>query len=152
MVEKRWCTRASAVSSRAVAQVLEIIAELGREQHALVDERARRQRHWIKARGAPIGQVEDVIRDDLAQDIDAPLERVLIGDSRAAADEDLAMDGLGRLDAFAESRGIDRHVAPAEKELAFVGDDFLDDPFDDLAAFEIARQEQGADRIMARLR
>ena len=43
-----------------VAQILEIIAELGGEQHALVDERARRQRHRIEARGAPIGEVEDM--------------------------------------------------------------------------------------------
>ncbi len=55
------------------------------------------------------------------------------GVSVAAGDEDLAVRGLGRLDGLAEPARIDRHVAPAEHDLAMFGDDALEDALDGLA-------------------
>ena len=52
------------------------------------------------------------------------LEAVLVLGIGAALDEDLAADRLRRLDAFAKVGRIDRRVAPAEKNLALLGDNF----------------------------
>ena len=47
LVEKRLCTSASADSMRSIAQVGEELAELRRGEHALVDQRAARQRREV---------------------------------------------------------------------------------------------------------
>ena len=43
-------------------------------------------------------------------------------------------------------------VAPAEHDLAVFGDDALDDLYDGLARFRVARHEQGADGVKSGLR
>ena len=68
-----------------------------------------------------------------------------------ALDENLPADRLGRLDAFAKTGGVDRRVAPAEKDLPLVGDHLFDNVFDDLTSVRIARQKQRADGVFARL-
>jgi hypothetical protein len=135
-----------------IAQILEIIAELGRQQHALVDSRPRRQRHGIEALRARVLELIDGIRDDLTQDEQLALEFVLARHVGALADEDLAMRRLGRDDALAEAGIVDRHVAPAEESLALCHDHALDDRLDELAPFWIHRQEQAADGVFARRR
>ena len=134
-----------------IAQVLEIVAELRRQQHALVDERARRQRDDVETLGASIVQADDAVRDHLAQDEQAALERVLIGDARAAPDEHLTMRRLGRLHGFAETGGIDRHIAPAEETLTFLDNHLLDDVLDQFPPAGVARQEQRAGGVIAGL-
>src|SRR5690606_16424912 len=79
------------------------------------------------------------------------LEMVLIGDVRAAPDKGLTVEGFGRLHRVAEVRIIDRHVAPAEENLAFLGGNALDQRGDALALGLVARQEEMADAVMARL-
>src|ERR1019366_2324946 len=69
-----------------------------------------------------------------------------------ALDENLAAHRFGRLNALAKTRRIDRRIPPAKKNLSFSSDHFLDNGFDDLAAFRIARQKKRADRIVARRR
>ena len=86
----------------------------------------------------------------LAQDVQAALEKLLVGDAGAATDEHLAGDRLARNDTLAENGRIDRHVAPAQKHLALGYRRLLDDLLDDMAGFGVARHEQDADRVVAR--
>ena len=132
-----------------VAQVEEIIAELGRQQHALVDERARGQRDGIETLRAHVLEIVDGVRDHLAQQEQLALECFLISRGGATLDEDLPVHGLGRLDALAKTRRIDRYIAPAQKDLAFGGNHILDDFLDNGAPFGVARQEQGTDSVIA---
>ena len=132
-----------------VAQVQKIITELGGQQHALVDERARGQRDGIVALRAHVLEIIDGVRDHLAQQEQLALKGFLVGRADATTDENLLVHGLGRLDALAQTRRIDRHIAPAQKQLAFGGDHVLDDLLDNGAAFDIARQEQGTDGIIS---
>ena len=62
-----------------VRQVAEVAAEAGRQQQALVDDRARRHRHRIETGRAPVREPVHRARDHLAQDVQAPFERVAIG-------------------------------------------------------------------------
>ena len=59
--------------------------------------------------------------------------------SRTAADEQLAMGGLDRLDPLAEIGVVDGNVAPADQRLAFLGNHLLDDLFDLGARLERSR-------------
>ena len=132
-----------------ILEIKEVIAELGGEQHALVDERTRRQRHGIETLGALVIEIVDGVRDHLAQQEQFALESFLVGRARTTTNENLLMHGLGRLDAFAKTGRINRHIAPAQECLAFIGHDLFNNRFDDLATFRIARQEQSADGVIA---
>jgi len=101
-----------------VLQVLVIHADLGGEQHALVDHGARRHRGHVEL--APVLQVQalDGVARALADDIELPLERVGGHDVAAAADEHLPDQGLARLDRRRHlHRRVDRNVAPAQQHL-----------------------------------
>ena len=100
---------------QGIGEVLEIFAELCREQEAFVDDGARRKRHGIEAGGALVGQMVDRVRNRLAQYKKPPLEHGLVLDMRAALDENLAAYRLGRPDALAKTRRIGRRVAPPEQ-------------------------------------
>ncbi len=86
--------------------------------------------------------------DDLAHDIELALEQGLIFEPAPLPDEHLSVVRLGRLYGIAEAGGIDGHIAPAQKNLSFVGNGLLDDGTHDLAAFLVARKEHGADAIL----
>ncbi len=134
-----------------VAKIGIIGAELIGEEHALVHHRAARDRNRIVVGEAPFALVVDLVRDHLAQDVEAALEFGLVADGGAAADEDLHMHGFGRLHRLAERRIVGRHVAPAEQLHAFFGDRLGIDIDDDLTPLRLARQEQVADRVFAGL-
>ncbi len=111
-----------------VAQIGIIGAQLGGEEHALVDQRAAAHRHDVEiVRLALEGRV-DLARADLADDVELALERLVVGDAGAAADDHLAVAGFGGddLGRLAERGIVGRHVAPAEHGLAFVLDDLFD--------------------------
>ncbi len=135
-----------------VARVLQV-AVIGREltdqNHALVDDGAGRHRDGVVFRDFLAADGKDAVGDDLAYDEEPALKFILVGEAGRAADEDLLRDRLNRLHAFAESRIVDRHVAPAEHGLAFGGDDLLDDLAHLAARRGVARHEELADRVMA---
>ena len=131
-----------------VPEVEIVLADLMRQQHPLVDDRARRKGRHIEV-VASLAQRVDPVLGLFADDEQLALERIPVGAVVAAADEDLANDGFGGNDAFAQPRIVDRHVAPAEHMLSFR----LDQPLDDANAIRPRlpgpRQEQHADGIIA---
>ena len=102
-----------------VGEILVVGRDLVGEEHALVDDGARRHRHGVEAVVDAVGLGMDARRDHLAQDVEPALELVFGRDVRAAADEHLPVERLGRGDVRRRrQRGIvDRHVAEAEQRL-----------------------------------
>ena len=101
-----------------VVEVQIVLAYLMREQHPLVDERARREGRDVEV-VASLAQCVDPVFRLLANDEQLALERILVGAVVAAANNDLANEGFGRNDAFTQPRIVDRHVAPADHVLSF---------------------------------
>ena len=97
-----------------------------REQHPLVDDRARRQRRHVEL--LAVAQVErlDRVAGPLADHVELALQRVGVDVAAAAPDEDLPDDRLDLLGPFGQPAVVHRHVAPAEQDLAFGGDRALD--------------------------
>ena len=135
-----------------IVQVGIIGAELVGQEHALVDHRAAGDRHRVIAGRAPLAPRVDGVGDRLAQDVEPALELGFGEFLLAAADEHLQVHRLGRLDRFAERRIVGRHLAPAEQRQAFARDHLGIDVADDLPPVGVARHEQIADRVFARLR
>ena len=129
-----------------------IFAELVGQEHALVDHGAARQRHRVIAGKAAVAALVDRLRDRLAQDVEPPLEIVLVLRGTVAADEHLHVHGFGRLDGFAERGIVGRHIPPAQQHQSLVPDLVRDDALDDFAPRRLSRHEQGADRVFAGLR
>ncbi len=78
-----------------IVQVPVIFAELEGEEHALVHDRPARHRDGVIFGGMPaVGDGVDAIGDHLADQIQPPLESVLVGDVRAAPDKHLTMHRL----------------------------------------------------------
>ena len=77
LVLNRWCTSASADCRSVVGQVREHRLELPRRQHALVDQRVRRQADDVEeaARERVHLQRVDGVLDALADDVQLALER-----------------------------------------------------------------------------
>ena len=117
LVEKRECTTASAEATRSSTQVGEEVVELVGGQHALVGERAARQRREVDV-GLVLGA--------LAQAEGESLERHP-GHARAGAgDEELDEARHHALGGGAQDVGVGRHLAPAEDGQALLGRDLLD--------------------------
>ena len=134
-----------------IVQVGIIGDELVGEEHALVDDGAAGDRDRVVAGEPALLARVDRVRDRLAQDVEPPLELGLGLDLLAAADEHLLVHGLGRLDRFAERRVVGRHVAPAQQRHALALDHLGIDVADHLPPIRIARHEQLADRVFARI-
>ena len=120
LVEKRWCTSASAETHARVLQVLVVLADLVGQQQALVDDRAAAHaRHVVLAAVRELERL-DRARGRLADHVELALERVGHDHVGAAADEDLADHRLlGAHRRRHRHLAVDRHVAPAEQHLAF---------------------------------
>ena len=58
---------------------------------------------------------------------------------------------LGGLHAFAEARGVNRNITPAEESLAFFSHYLFNDGFAKCAPFRVARQKDMAHGIMTGL-
>ncbi|MBS1216013.1 MAG: hypothetical protein H6R20_987 [Proteobacteria bacterium] len=133
-----------------VVQVLVVRSDLLREQHALVDDRARRHRRHVELLAVLEVQRLDRMAGALANDVELALQRVGDGDARAATDEHLPDHGLELLRGLGQVGVVDGHVTPAEQHLALV----LDRPFDLVLAREPARgllrQEDHPDTVLAR--
>ena len=134
-----------------VLQVEEVLVELIRRQHALVDQRLVRQRNDVPELRAADGRHADLVVRALADHIELALEVRLVERLRPAADEHLAHERLGCLGGFAQRGVVRGHAARAEIHLAF-GLHHAREHFFDLAALRrIARHEDVAGRVQARL-
>ena len=93
-----------------VAQIGEELPELGRGEHALVDDRATRQAREVDAALASGGA--DLVLDALANDVDPTLERVV--GQPVASQEHLAERRLDGPGGGPDHRVVDRDVSPAQ--------------------------------------
>ena len=98
-------------------------------------------------------QVIDRVGDHLAEDEELAFEHVLVDRARAPPDEDLTCaTGSVGLTLSPSPEGSTGTSRQPRKTWPSVRHDLLDDLLDDPAAFGVARQEQGADRILHRAR
>ncbi len=111
---------------RRVAQIAVVLADLMREEHALIDDRARRHRRHVELLAMAQLQRLDRVPGALADDVELALQRVLVELVGAARDENLPDHRLDFLGPLGETRVVGRHVAPAKEDLAFGGDCPLD--------------------------
>lgn len=137
-----------------IAQILIISTNLISQEHALIDDRARRHGNDVEAVIVAIVFLIDAVGNDLAQHEQAALELIVGFQHRVAADKDLNMERFGRGDirSLRQRRVVDRHFTEADELLAFGSDHFLDDFFGMGAQLGVARHEQIANAVVARLR
>ena len=137
-----------------VRQVAVIGADLIGEEHALVDDGARRQRHDVEVGADRIGFGVNPVRDDLADEVELALEILVAGARDRALDEDLPMSRFGRHDVrgLGERGVIDRHLAPAEHGAAFLRCRGLEQRLEMQTARLVLRHEDEADAVLAGLR
>ena len=111
---------------RRVVQVGVVLADLFRKEHALVGDRARRERRHVEL--AAMAEVErlDRVAGALADDVELALEGVLVRVAGSPRDEDLADDGLDLLGPQRQAAVVGGHVAPSEQQLSFGVDRALD--------------------------
>ena len=81
-----------------IREVLVVGADLIGQEHALVDDCARRQRHAIGANVLVLVLGVDAARDHLAQHVKPRFVFLVVLDFGGTADEDLAMERLGSRD------------------------------------------------------
>ncbi len=133
-----------------IGEVRVIAADLVGEQQALVDHRARRDRRHEVLLAVLQLQRLDLVAGGLADDVQLALEGVGHHHVGAAADEDLADHRLAVLhERRHRHRTVDRHVAPAEHDLAFRAHRALEFLFAGQPRSVFARQEDHADAVLA---
>ena len=98
-----------------IPEVAVILADLVREQHALVDDGARRHRRHVELLAVPELERLDGVAGFLADDVELPLQRILVHVVGAAGDEDLPDHRLDLLGPFGQARVVGWHIAPAEQ-------------------------------------
>ena len=75
-VEKRWCTRHSALIASGSDSSLIEVRDLRREQQSFIDDRARRERRDVEeALVLHLGRREHFVFGALADDVELALER-----------------------------------------------------------------------------
>ena len=113
-----------------IAQIPVKAADLRRQQQALKDEGARRERRHVKIaqrrHAVLLGQRHEAVQGLLADGQDLALERILIGDPGTAGDDRLADPRHGLDDPLAEPGGVGRHIAPADEALTLRQDEMLE--------------------------
>ena len=134
---------------RLVGEVEIELADLVREQHALVDDRARRHRRDVELLAVAQAQRLDRVAGALADHVELALQRILVEIAHAAADEHLADHRLDLLRALGQPAVVGGHVAPAQQHLAFRDDRALDFLLARHPRRRLARQEHHADAVLA---
>jgi hypothetical protein len=84
-----------------------------------------------------------------ADDVQLALERVVVGDVRPAADEQLLDHRLRSLRGRPDHAVVVRHLAPAEERLSLVRDHLLEQVLAGGAASRVVGQEHHADAVLA---
>ena len=119
-----------------VAQVAVEGAELVADQHALVVDRARGAGGHVQARRLGV-QLEHA-----ADHVQLALERLLVlGETLSGADEQLPDDRTAGARDLTRLLGVDRHLPPAQHDLALGGDRALQLPFQRRPVGVVDRQE-----------
>ena len=120
-------------------------SQLRRGQHALVDERAGRQRREVRAAAV---MRAGLVLDALAQEVDASIE---VDAARACriAHEELAEHGHDLAGGRPQHVRLDGDVAPAQRGEAFLGHERLDGGHGLLPLDVVLGQEAGADGVLA---
>ena len=103
---------------RLVGEVRVERADLVREQHALVDEGARRHRRDVELLAVAQGERLDGVPRALADDVELALERILVDVAIAAPDEHLPDDRLDFLGTYGQADVVGRDVASRSSRAA----------------------------------
>ncbi len=103
-----------------VLKVLVVLGHTISKHQPLVDNGPRRAGNRIVSRDSILMLRTQLVRSHFARHKQLALKGVIIGDVVTSSDEDLAVNGLCRLDAFAQDRRIDRHIAPPQNLEAFL--------------------------------
>ncbi len=127
------------------------LADLVREQHALVDDRAVRERGDVELARIAEPERPDGMAGGLAHDVELALEGVAVEAAAARADEHLPDDRHRAASCVAKRRVAGRDVAPAEQDLVLVGDGAFDLAHARRARGRVSRQEHHADAVGAGL-
>jgi hypothetical protein len=127
-----------------VEQVGEELGQLRGGEHALVDERARRQRREV---GGDL--LLELVLDPLAADERLAVEVDARRSRQGSGDDELAEARHRRPRGGAEARGIDRHVTPGEDLQSLVGHDGLDRRLRLLGGDVVGGEEDQADGVAA---
>ena len=143
-------------SGERVLQIQIEAADIMRQQQALIDHGAGGEAGHVKLRDGGLlvllRQRLQRILCLLADGEELTLERVLVLGVRTHGDDGLADQRHLFQHGLAQARGVGRHIAPAQKLLAFDLDEMLKLLDDDFARLGFARQETHADGIFARRR
>ncbi len=144
LVHERHC----ALDQR-VRQVGELLLDLHRVQHALVDDRAMRKGRDVEQRRFAHRRAPDRVLDALADQVELAFEGIVVGDIGGAADEDLLEIRLTGFGGRADGAVVHRQDAPAQQGLAFLGDDAREFALAGCGFRGVGRQEHEAGAVMA---
>ena len=97
-----------------IAQIGVIGTDLIGQQHALVADRAGRQRGYVEMTAIRLARFAHGILDTLANHEQGAFEGVSIGTACRAAHQYLAHDGFHGFDAFTQTTIVGWHITPAK--------------------------------------
>ena len=135
---------------RGVGQIGVELLQLLRGQHPLVNDRLVGKTGDVEVLTPRQLRPENRVLGKLADHVQLPLERQIIRDPFAAADEDLPHDGFRRLSGGAERSIVGRHGAPAQHRLPGLANRLLQLGLTGRALPRIGRQINHADPVRAR--
>jgi len=149
LVDERDCRL-----GQRIAQILVKTPDLTREQQALVDDGARREGGHVEIAEAGedvlLRHILERILHLLANHEQFAFEGVLIGRCRAPGDDCLTDHRQLGKNGRAQHAAVDRHVAPADQRLAFLGQQPFESAHREIARSFLAREETHRDGIVAR--
>ncbi len=123
--------------------------DLLRLEEALVDDGARGKARNVEALRVRHARGAHDLLDALADHVELPLERILVGAVARGADEDLPDLGQHGARERAGRLVVDRHAPPAEEHLAFLGDHLLEQRDARLRLLRLLGEEDHADAVGA---
>jgi len=137
---------------RGVGEVEIVGGDLMGCEHPLVDDRSRGEARDVEVVASGGVGVADGVLDAPTDDVEAALERPVVGYVRRASDEYLADDRLAGEGGFSESLVVGGNRSPSDNGLSFFADDLLEPFFARLADSGVGREEDHADAVTAALR
>ena len=149
--EARMHERDGGLEAR-IAQVGEILVELHRQQHPLVDQRLVGQACDIPGLGAAQRRDTDLVVGTLADDIELALEGLGIRRVSAALDEHLTHERFARACRLAEHRVVGGYRAATEIDLPLGLNDACEGLLEPAPLRRVARHEDESAGVLAGLR
>ncbi len=131
-----------------VVQVRIVLRQLVGCEHAFVTKGLVGHAGAVPVMAAFEARVADLGDRALADHVELALERHVVGQIRAAPDEDLAHERFARLRGVADHRVVRRYRAPADHFLPFLGDNHLEEPLAVPTLRRVGRQEQHPDAVL----